>query len=410
MPAAMVGHSVGEYVAACLAGVFSLEDGLRLIAARGRLIQAQPAGSMLVVMAPEATVLPLLREHTAIAAVNAPAFCVVSGPQEAIASLEMALQAKGITTRPLRTSHAFHSAMMEPVIAPFLVELQQVRLHAPRLPYASNVHGGWVAVTDATNPDYWARHLRGAVRFADNMATLLTRPELALLEVGPGTTLTTLGSQHGSVRPGHVFVASLPMGRDAASDTGAMLTALGRLWQAGVEVDWELFHAGEERRRVPLPTYPFERKRYFVDALARAAAIAAPPLQVAATPVVPPMATAGAPRVAPDSRRAAIVDQVTACLSELSGVSAAEICATATFMEMGFDSLFLSRVSRGLEIAFGLPVSFQQLASGLSTPAAIAAFLDAQLPPDWHAGQGNEESPGAPVGSADTPAQPTARS
>ena len=389
-PAAMIGHSVGEYVAACLAGVFALEDGLRLIAARGRMIQEQPAGTMLAVMAPEADVVGLLGNELSIAAVNAPSLCVASGPEVAIAALEKELGARKVGTRRLHTSHAFHSAMLEPVVAPFTALLATVKLSAPKLPYVSNVTGTWITNEQATDPVYWARHLRQAVRFADGVGTLLTRTEQVLLEVGPGATLTTLARQHTARNAAHVIQASLPGGRDAAADTAALLAALGRLWQAGVEVDWSVLHRGETRRRVPLPTYPFERKRHFIEPdlsrVAPARASAAPAAAAEATPVATIQPAASAVTASADEpRREAILRRLTARLTELSGLSAGEISASAGFLEMGFDSLFLSRVSRAFEIEFGQPITFRQLAGDLPTLAAVAGHLDAALPQDWKA-------------------------
>ena len=155
-PAAMIGHSVGEYVAGCLAGVFTVEDALKLIAERAELVQAQPGGTMLAVRLPEAEVLPLLNSQLAIAAINSPSLCVVSGPYDAVAELEKQLAAKKIAARRLSTSHAFHSPMMEPVLAPFTELLRKVKFGEPQIPYVSNVTARWITAEEATNPEYWA--------------------------------------------------------------------------------------------------------------------------------------------------------------------------------------------------------------------------------------------------------------
>lgn len=401
MPAAMIGHSVGEYVAACLAGVMSLDDGLRLIAARGRLIQAQPAGSMLVVMGPEASVQPLLPRGVGIAAVNAPSMCVVSGPQEAIAALDRELQGKGLATRPLRTSHAFHSAMMDPVIEPFMAELRQVRLNAPSVPYVSNVHGGWISAQEATSAEYWCSHLRQAVRFADGVATLLARAEQVLLEVGPGTTLAVLAGQHPTLSPHHVVVSSLPMGRDQAGDVGSVLAALGRMWQAGLEPEWEMFHGADIRQRVPLPTYPFERKRFFIEPAAPSPVAQLPAQAMQESPLHPasPEGVDGSTsRIDRRRRRQAIKAQVIARVSELSGLPAGDVDADATFQAMGFDSLFLSRLSHTLELVFGQPVGLGQLMADLGSPAALSSYLDIRLPEGW--GQTQDDVPATGIAGA----------
>ena len=191
-PRAMIGHSVGEYVAACLAGVFSLEEGLSLIAARGSLMQELPGGSMLAVQLPEQEVLPLLNGSLSLAAVNGPSQCVIAGPTDIVESLRLRLGKQGQIGRLLNMSHAFHSWMMEPILEAFVRSLEKIDLRPPRIPYLSNLTGAWITAAEATSADYWAAHLRQAVRFADGVKALCDRQELALLEVGPGQTLSAL--------------------------------------------------------------------------------------------------------------------------------------------------------------------------------------------------------------------------
>ena len=268
-PEAMIGHSLGEYTAACLAGVFSFEDGLALVAQRGRLVAALPPGSMASLPLSEAEVSPLLGPGLALAAVNGSAQCVVSGPGEEIQDLLERLAARGIEGRRLRTSHAFHSAMMDPAVAPFAAAVGRVRLSPPRIPWVSNVTGTWITDAEATDPGYWARHLRATVRFADGLSTLLRhpadRPAPVLLEAGPGRTLSALARRHPDRSPAHPVVTSLRHPDGAEDDVETVLSALGQLWAAGAPVDWQALHDGERRRRIPLPTYPFERRRYWVE-------------------------------------------------------------------------------------------------------------------------------------------------
>jgi amino acid adenylation domain-containing protein len=275
-PEAMLGHSIGEYVAACLAGVFSLEDALAVVAVRGRLMSQMPPGAMLGVPLPEAEVLPLLGEELSLAAVNRPAVSVVSGPVEAVEELSARLALQGLTCRRLHTSHAFHSRMMEPVLQPFVEQVKRVRLEPPRLPFLSNVTGTWIRSEEATDPAYWARQLRQAVRFADGVALLLAEPHRILLEVGPGNTLSTLARQHPAAGPGHAMISSLRHPKQVEPDAAVLLQAVARFWLAGGEIDWTGFWAGERRRRLALPTYPFERRRYWVDPLPRSAAAKKP--------------------------------------------------------------------------------------------------------------------------------------
>ncbi len=264
-PQAMIGHSLGEYVAACLAGVFTLRDALALVAARGRLMQSMPPGAMLAVPLPEAEVLPLLGGELSLAAVNRPSLCVVAGPSPAVERLRAELEERGLDVRSLHTSHAFHSAMMDPVLKPFGERMADVRLSPPRLPYLSNLTGTWIRPEEATDPAYWAEQIRCPVRFSEGLAELLKEPGRVLLEIGPGNTLTTLARQHPARTPRQTVLPSLRHAREQAEDLPFLLGSLARLWLAGVEVDWSGFHAHERRRRVPLPTYPFQRQRYWVE-------------------------------------------------------------------------------------------------------------------------------------------------
>ncbi|HSP78302.1 MAG TPA: SDR family oxidoreductase, partial [Myxococcaceae bacterium] len=264
-PRAMVGHSIGEYVAACLAGVFSLDDALALVSARGRLMQQMPSGSMLAVSLPESEVQSLLGAGLSLAAVNSPDTCVVAGPTPEVEALAEKLAARGVSTTRLHTSHAFHASMMDPILDAFREQVRKVARHAPRAPYLSNVTGTWVTAEQAVDPDYWAKHLRQAVRFADGLGELLKEKDAILLEVGPGQTLATLARQHPAKSAQHVILNSLRHPREQHPDVDFLLGTLGKLWLAGIEPDWDAFHDGERRRRLPLPTYPFERQRHWVE-------------------------------------------------------------------------------------------------------------------------------------------------
>ncbi|MFI5268501.1 MAG: SDR family NAD(P)-dependent oxidoreductase, partial [Chloroflexota bacterium] len=269
-PDTMLGHSIGEYVAACLAGVFTLEDALALVAARGRLLQGLPRGAMLAVPLAESELRPLLSSALALAAVNGPALSVVSGPEDAVGELEGRLTAQGLTTSRLRTSHAFHSSMLDPILEAFHEEVQRVRLRAPGLSYISNVTGTW-ADAAVTKPPYWVTHLRQTVRFSDGLAELLHDQERVLLEVGPGTTLSTLARQHPARLPEQAIIASGRHRRDRQPDLDVLLLALGQLWLAGASLDWSRVAAPERRQRLPLPTYPFEREWHWLTSPGRLA-------------------------------------------------------------------------------------------------------------------------------------------
>ena len=261
----MIGHSIGEYVAACLANVFSLEDALALVAARGQLMQQLPSGAMLAVMLSETETRSLLHNGLALAAVNGAKNCVVSGTSTAIQALHDQLKQQDVHSQVLHTSHAFHSEMMESILEPFTDRVRQVKLNAPAIPFLSNVTGAWQNSGPATDPTYWSRHLRQTVRFADGLGNLLQDAERILLEVGPGHTLNTLVKQHTSQIGNQVVLSSLPRARDGYTDTEFLLNSVGKFWLAGGQIDWASFYTGEQRRRIPLPTYPFERQRYYLE-------------------------------------------------------------------------------------------------------------------------------------------------
>ena len=264
-PVAAIGHSIGEYVAACIAGVFSLEDALALVAARGKLMQQCEPGAMLAVSLTENEILPRLNSELSLGVINGVSKCVISGPIPAIDALENELTEETVNCRRLHVSHAFHSQMMEPILDAFTERVKQVRLDAPKIPYISNVTGNWITAAEATDPSYWAKHLRQTVRFAEGLEKLLQEPEQILLEVGPGKTLTTLAIQHPNKAPEQLTISSLRHPKDCQQDEAFLLTALGNLWLAGANVDWSGFYADEQRYRLPLPTYPFERQSYWIE-------------------------------------------------------------------------------------------------------------------------------------------------
>lgn len=269
-PQAMVGHSIGEYVAACLAGVFSLEDALKLVAARGKLMQSLPGGSMLSIPLAEQDLLPLLDEELQLAVINGPKMSVVSGPTPAIERFQADLAARGIASRKLRTSHAFHSAMMDPILEEFRALFQGMTMHAPQIRCLSNLTGTWLSDTQATDANYWTSHLRSTVRFSQNLEALFEHPAI-LLEVGPGQALSAMARQHINKTPHHAVYASMRHPHETTSDTFWITRTLGELWLEGLSPNWQAYHAGSRLHRIPLPTYPFEHKRHMVDPIPQAA-------------------------------------------------------------------------------------------------------------------------------------------
>ncbi len=261
-PDSMMGHSVGEYVAACLSGVFTLDAALTLVAARGRLLQATQPGAMLAISLPQRELGPFLDIGCDLAAVNAVDRCVLSGPNDVIAAVERAAAARGAAVRRLRVSHAFHSVLMEPVLDEFASIVSRLEPRAPEIPFVSNVSGRWITGEQARSAAYWAQHVRATVRFHEGLGALLAKPDRVLLEVGPGETLCKFARQHehaGAERP---LLATQPAPGQGERDR--FLRCAAQLWVSGVEVDVEV--RGRERRRVPLPTYPFERRSYWIEA------------------------------------------------------------------------------------------------------------------------------------------------
>ncbi|EGJ29992.1 MULTISPECIES: alpha/beta fold hydrolase [Moorena] len=238
-PQAMIGHSIGEYVAACVAGVFSLEDALSLVALRGQMMQQLPGGSMLAVPLPEQELQSLLGQELSLAVINGPSQSVISGPTDAIALLQNQLDQQGLEYRRLHTSHAFHSKMMEPILDSFTNQVKQVSLNPPQIPYLSNVTGTWITAEQAVNPGYWAQHLRQTVRFSQGVQQLLKQPETILLEVGPGRTLSTLTKRHSQKAVEQLVLTSVRHPRQEQSDLSFLLTTVEQLREAGVSVDWD---------------------------------------------------------------------------------------------------------------------------------------------------------------------------
>lgn len=264
-PAAMTGHSLGEYAAACLAGVMSIRDALEMVITRGLLMEGLdvPSG-MLNVPLSESEVLARLPEELDLAVINGPSLCVVAGPLDAIESFDQKLREEDVECRLLRVPNAGHCRLLDPILDDFRAMVERIELHPPERPYVSNLTGTWIRAEDATDPDYWVRHLREGVRFSDGLATLLENEDRVLIEVGPGQTLSSLARQQEN--KARVSIASLRHPEDTTPDAQFVRTAFGRLWSAGFAVDWtKLRKEGERRLRITLPTYAFDRQRYWVE-------------------------------------------------------------------------------------------------------------------------------------------------
>ncbi len=265
-PVAVLGHSIGEYVAAYEAGVFSLEDALRLVCERARLMQSMAPGTMIAVLRTEAEVRSLMPPTLDLAVINAPTVCVVSGPTEEADKFLALLESKGISGQRLHTSHAYHSRMMENAANGFAEVVAKTVRQAPKIPLCSNLTGTWMTEAEAMDPTYWSRHLRHAVRFADNLAAVTKRFETAvLLEIGPGNTLCSIARQQPEPTSTMPIVPSLRHPRQRVKDEPYFLRALAAMWCHGAPVDLAAHFSPAATRGVPLPGYPFERERLLIE-------------------------------------------------------------------------------------------------------------------------------------------------
>ncbi|WGT63445.1 amino acid adenylation domain-containing protein [Variovorax paradoxus] len=405
-PHALIGHSVGEFVAAVLAGVMRLEDAARLVARRGALMQAQPAGAMLSVRLGAEQLTARLGASLSLAADNGPTACVAAGPFEAIAALQASLQEEDIPSRPLQTSHAFHSAMMDAAVAPFEALVSEVALHPPAIPIYSTLTGRLLEDAEATSASYWARHLRGTVHFSPAVRNAMEQTVRPLfVEVGPRNALTTLVRQHGAAE-------AMPLLHGEPADEARTLRlALARLWTCGADVELSRLAVRTGAQRVRLPTYPFERKRFWVDIAAPAAKPAtlpeaAPPVPalfvpppvlettvtVAAAPPLPVSSTSASSDASLDARLRSLFE-------DISGIDMAQAEGHAAFSELGLDSLTLTQVATQIKKRFKVNLSFRQLMENYRSLDALCAFLRESLPPEPVA-----VAVAAPVAAAAVPA------
>jgi amino acid adenylation domain-containing protein len=392
-PAMMAGHSIGEFVAATLAGVWELEDVLGIIALRGRLMQNLPRGSMMAVSGSAESIAKILPPALQLASNNAPTLCVVSGPEADVVQFQKQLEAEGVVCRHLHTSHAFHSAMMDPMIEPLREAVAKIQLRPPARPFVSTVTGRPITAAEATDPAYWAQHARATVEFSKAVEYLKDEGYDFFLECGPRSTLCSLARQQ--FTPGHPCTA-IPTFADTHENNAewaTVLFALGSLWQNGVSIDWDAFYAHEDRRRIPLPTYPFERQRFWVDpapvapavqipAMSSASAVR-PSVESAIEPLVSSAPIEGAvSRSSRPSRKDRIAARVLDLLVPVSGRERSQISTSSTFMEQGFDSLSLTQVAFAIRKEFSVKVSFSQLMNQLPNVDMLAAHLDTTLPAD----------------------------
>lgn len=425
IPTTAIGHSVGEFVVACLAGLFSLEDALKLVGIRGKLMQDLPKGSMLSVRFQASEVekwlksdlTPEQNQHCSVATINSPTLCVVSGPTEIILEFQKTLEKKEIVCKFLHTSHAFHSPMMEPAIEPFSKIVQTIELSPPRFPFVSTVTGEWLTNPQATAPQYWTNHLRETVRFADAVKTIWEKPDRILLEVGPRNTIATLARQQIQFPKEQVAISSLNSTSENNGEWIALLEAIGQLYLVGIPLNWQKFYQSEKRHRVPLPTYPFEGKRFWVDPIIpslgnklsmnghlspvnsehsssnghqppvnnidQSAFILVPPSSENSS-LIPQPSSFNPSSSLPiaESRQQRLIPILKEILENSSGFEFSDIDNHTTFLEIGLDSLSLTQVALNLKNKFKVNITFRKLMETYPNLETLSKFLDQELPPD----------------------------
>lgn len=395
-PDAMVGHSVGELAAAHIAGALSFEDALGLVATRARLMQSAPPGAMLAVRLSEPELLSRIPQGLELAAVNAPNWCVAAGPFADIEAFASRLMADGIQHRRLHTSHAFHSAMMDPVVEQLGAFAAGIRFATPQRPFVSCVSADWANNDVGASGAYWARHCREPVRFAQALQTAVGEKPAILLEVGPGRSLSTFAAQTLAREQVAGLVTSLPEFAARGDDARSLAEALGKLFALGRDIQWPAIQGA---RKTPLPTYPFQRKRHWIDAPQTAPSVAvpiqAPPSFAQPAPSLPSPETA---MMLNTNRPAQLSEQLAELIETLSGDRPGPNDYAVSFLELGYDSLFLGQVVKQVERRWGVSLSFRQLLGDLPSIDALAAHLDQVLPA--------EAAPASNAPSVAAPASP----
>jgi amino acid adenylation domain-containing protein len=379
-PKQMIGHSIGEFVAATLAGVFAFEDALTLLVTRARLMQSMDSGSMLAVRLPEAELRPLLPGDIDVAAINAPGATIVAGPDAAVAAFDSSLKTRGIGTAALHTSHAFHSAMMEPVVAPLAAAVAAVERQEPRRPIISTVTGQPLSAEQAQDPDYWARQLRQPVRFADAVDSALTQSGAlqarVFVEVGPGQSLSgplrQIIAARSATQRASAISASPPAAAEQASAAEQLQVALAQLWIAGCDLDWSRLH-GAPRRRVGMPGYAFARVRHWIEPQSGSL----PSAEAVSESVLPAESTVAANAPADPLR-----ERVVKLLATITGIEFTAEDDDRSFLELGMDSLILTQAAGRLKSEFRVDLRFRQLMEELSTLRSLTALLSRHVGPD----------------------------
>lgn len=390
MPNEMMGHSMGEYTAACLSGVMSLKDALALVTVRGKLFEQLPKqGGMLSVPISEKEVGHFLENELSVAVVNKPDNCVVSGNLTSINKLQQKLENEGIEAKKIHISVAAHSKQVELILEPFQAFFENIKLNKPQIPYISNVTGSWVKEEEATSPEFWVKHLRQTVRFSDGLTTVFENPKKILLEIGPGQTLSTFAKTHPDKNSKQLILATLRHPKELQNDLTFLQKTIGKLWVSGKEVNWEKYFEGRNVGRIPMPTYPFERKRFWIMPSAHQHPLVdsqRPNNSVSEDLELIPETIENSNNSeilnmnTTETRVEILITEIKAILYELSGIGPEEMDVEATYLELGFDSLFLSQAVIQLNKKLNLNLSFRQMFEETPTILSLVEYADELLP------------------------------
>ena len=369
-PTVFCGHSIGEFVAAHLAGVLNLEEALHLIAVRGRLVSELPGGSMLSVRLTEDKLKEILPETLSIAAINSKALCVVAGEDDKVKEFAKSLDKLEVANKLLFTSHAFHSTMMDPVLERFEAEVRKIQLNKPNTPIVSTVTGTWLTDDEAIDPKYWSNHLRSTVRFANAATTLLKLENPIFLEIGPGQTLTALVKQQGAGKIIPAFV-SITLPKNEENEYNTVLNSLGELWLKGINPDLNAFYKEQKRQKIELPSYVFDRKLCWIEP---------PSFQVQNS--IPNISEESISKVNENKpmRKTTILNKISSIVSQTSGIEYPNDASSHSFLDLGLDSLTLTQLAISLKKEFKLPITFRQLNEAFGSPSHLADYLEQNLP------------------------------
>ncbi|RFZ90712.1 amino acid adenylation domain-containing protein [Mucilaginibacter conchicola] len=376
-PTIFTGHSIGEFVAAHFAGVFSLADALKLITERARLVSEVAEGDMLSVRLTPAELEVILPDNLSIAAINSNKLSVVAGEKDAVAAFAQVLEDRGTPGRLLQTSHAFHSAMMDDIVAPFEQVVRSVKINSLVKPLMSTVTGDWLTEAEACDPAYWANHLRRTVRFATAIDKLAEDKGRVYLEVGPGRTLATLAAQQTAAEP-VVTIAGLD-NSNGQPEYQSVLKALGQLWLNGIEPNWNEIYTGQ-RKRLRLPSYAFDRKIYWVEPVAMnpVGEVMYQPEEI--VPDTPPATVQDDTNQNMMTRKDFLAEKLQGIFADAAGIDIDSSSVDVSFPEIGFDSLLLTQIATNLKKAFNVNITFRKLFEDYNSINLLADFLDKTIP------------------------------